>query len=75
MITIKDIAKLANVSDGTVDRVIHNRKGVSPKNAEKVKNILKENNFLLKQIASALQTKNKYKIDWFIHKIDKKQTY
>lgn len=75
MITIKDIAKLANVSDGTVDRVIHNRKGVSPKTAEKVKNILKENNFLLNPIASALATKNKYRIACLIPKSDKKNQF
>jgi len=32
MITIKEIAELAKVSTGTVDRVIHNRAGVSKKN-------------------------------------------
>ena len=31
MITIKDIAKEANVSEGTVDRVIHDRGNVSKK--------------------------------------------
>ena len=31
MITIKEIAEIANVSVGTVDRVIHGRDGVSEK--------------------------------------------
>jgi len=35
-ITIKDVAKLEQVSTGTVDRVIHNRGKVSDKNLKKV---------------------------------------
>ena len=38
--TINDIAKMANVSRGTVDRVIHGRGKVSKPAYEKVKNIL-----------------------------------
>ena len=30
-ITVKDIARLSGVSKGTVDRVLHNREGVSRK--------------------------------------------
>ena len=40
--TIKKIAKLANVSPGTVDRIIHNRGQVSKENIEKVNAIIKE---------------------------------
>ena len=35
-ITIKDIAQLAGVSKGTVDRVIHNRGEVSEASRQKV---------------------------------------
>ena len=42
MITIKSIAKEANVSEGTVDRVLHNRGGVSKKTEAKIKEILKK---------------------------------
>ncbi len=41
-LTIKDIAKLANVSPGTVDRVIHNRGKVSDKALAKVSVVLEE---------------------------------
>ena len=34
--TIKDIARMAGVSAGTVDRVLHNRGDVSPKSKAKV---------------------------------------
>lgn len=41
-IRIKDIAEIANVSIGTVDRVIHNRGEVSPATREKVQKLLME---------------------------------
>lgn len=75
MITIKEIAKLANVSDGTVDRVIHNRGGVSKKTEEKIKKILKEYNFILNPIASALASKKKYLISCLIPKYSEKNQF
>ncbi|WP_147677388.1 substrate-binding domain-containing protein [Algibacter pacificus] len=62
MITIKDIAKEAQVSEGTVDRVIHNRGGVSKKTEAKIRTILERHNFSVNPIASALAMKNKYVI-------------
>ena len=62
MITIKDIAEIANVSVGTVDRVIHNRQGVSEKTKERVNKILKENNFKINVIARSLALRKKYTI-------------
>ena len=53
-ITIKDVAKLAQVSTGTVDRVIHNRGKVSDKNLKKVQAAIKELSYSPSQIASAL---------------------
>lgn len=44
-ITIKEIAKLADVSRGTVDRVIHGRPGVKPDIRKKVLAILKDFNY------------------------------
>ncbi|MDA0937087.1 MAG: LacI family DNA-binding transcriptional regulator, partial [Bacteroidetes bacterium] len=43
--TIKDIAKEANVSAGTVDRVLHDRGGVSPKTEAKIRKILTQKKF------------------------------
>lgn len=40
-IRIKDIARLANVSVGTVDRVLHGRSGVSEASRKRVEEILK----------------------------------
>tara|TARA_R110002126_G_scaffold181187_4_gene330016 strand:+ start:20892 stop:21998 length:1107 start_codon:yes stop_codon:yes gene_type:complete len=68
MATIKDIAKEACVSEGTVDRVIHNRGGVSKITEAKIKKILKHHNFSVNPIASALAMKNKYYIATLIPK-------
>ena len=39
--TIKDIARMAGVSAGTVDRVLHNRGDVSFESMAKVQKVLK----------------------------------
>ena len=70
MITIKEIAEIAKVSPGTVDRVIHNRAGVSEKTAEKIRKILKEQNFKINNIASKLAQRKKYNLSTFIPAYD-----
>lgn len=40
--TIKDIARMAGVSAGTVDRVLHNRGDVSRASRDKVQKVLDE---------------------------------
>lgn len=62
MITIKDIAKEARVSEGTVDRVLHERGGVSKKTEANIKKILKKYNFKVNPVARALALKNKFKL-------------
>ena len=62
MITIKEIAEIANVSVGTVDRVIHARAGVSEKTRVRVQKILKEQNFKINNIARSLAMKKKYNL-------------
>lgn len=44
-VRIKDIAEIANVSIGTVDRVIHKRGEVSPKTREKIQKLLEDFNY------------------------------
>ena len=68
--TIKDIALKANVSIGTVDRVIHGRGGVSKKTKEIIEKIIKENNFKINFVASALTKKKKYGIATLIPDYD-----
>ena len=45
MITIKDIARKAGVSIGTVDRVLHGRGRVSKKTADKIHSIIKKTGY------------------------------
>lgn len=69
-ITIKKIAELANVSRGTVDRVIHGRGGVSIENHDKIKNIIKKYNYKSNRDAQALATsKNIYNVGVVINSI------
>ncbi len=59
-VRIKDIARLADVSVGTVDRVIHGRKGVSEESRVKVEKILKQLDFQPNRYASALAFNKRY---------------
>lgn len=56
-IRIKDIAKLAGVSEGTVDRVIHKRGEVSDKSRKSVEEALTVLNYTPNVIARSLATK------------------
>ncbi|GGF29434.1 LacI family DNA-binding transcriptional regulator [Echinicola rosea] len=62
MIRIKDIAKLAGVSVGTVDRVIHNRGKVSEKAREKVEKVLQEIDYTPNLLAKTLGSNKVYTI-------------
>ena len=59
-IRIKDIARLADVSVGTVDRVIHDRSGVSEASRKRVEEILKQLDYQPNMYASALASNKKY---------------
>ena len=51
---VKEIARRANVAIATVDRVIHNRTGVSEKTREKINKIIAELNYQPNLLASRL---------------------
>ncbi len=72
---VKDIAKLANVSIGTVDRVLHNREGVSLKTKEKILAIIKQYNYEPNIIAQSLTKKNIKYFKAIIPKSSKESTY
>ena len=59
---IKDIARLAGVSIGTVDRVLHNRGRVSTKSLKKIQEVIKEVNYKPNLIARSLVSKKKIKL-------------
>lgn len=53
-ITSKEIAELAGVSRGTVDRALKGREGVNPKTKERILKIAEENNYKPNLIGKAL---------------------
>jgi len=59
---IKEIARIANVSIGTVDRVIHNRPGVSEKTRDKVIGIIQEMDYQPNILASRLASRKMFTI-------------
>ena len=59
-IRIKDIAQMAGVSVGTVDRVLHDRSGVAESSRKKVKTILEQLDYKPNIYASALASNRKY---------------
>lgn len=61
-IRIVDIAKLANVSAGTVDRVLHKRGYVSEEKRIKVEKVLKEINYEPNMVARFLASKRTYRL-------------
>ncbi|MCF2491710.1 LacI family DNA-binding transcriptional regulator [Dyadobacter chenhuakuii] len=54
---VKEIARRANVSIATVDRVIHNRTGVSEKTKKKINEIIKELDYQPNILASRLASR------------------
>jgi len=61
-IRIKDIAKLANVSVGTVDRVLHNRGEVSDETRKQVLNIVGKLGYTPNLLAKSLALKKTYNL-------------
>lgn len=61
-IRIKDIAELAQVSAGTVDRVLHNRGEVKEETRKKILDIVEDLGYTPNIIAKSLASKKVYKI-------------
>ena len=55
--TIKDIARLANVSTATVSRILNNSKKVKPETRKRVMQIIQDNNYHPNQVARSLYKK------------------
>lgn len=70
-VRIKDIAEMAGVSTGTVDRILHNRGKVSEEARKKVDKVLKEIDYHPNLIARSLALKKNYKILALIPRFDK----
>lgn len=54
MVTLDDIAKMANVSRGTIDRALNNREGISQKTKVKILNIANELGYKTNKIGKVL---------------------
>ena len=67
--TLQEIAQAAGVSTGTVDRVLHNRKGVSQKTKEKIQAIIEENGYEPNLIARQLKNNKTLKIGILLPKL------
>ena len=63
---IKTIAKLANVSIGTVDRVLHQRTGVSKETEERVRKVIEEIGYTKNTMASRLKLASIRKIKFAV---------
>lgn len=63
---IKKIAKLANVSIGTVDRVLHKRTGVSKETEERVLKVIEEIGYTKNTMASRLKLASVKKIKFAV---------
>jgi LacI family transcriptional regulator len=72
---VKEIARRANVSIGTVDRVLHNRNGVSLVTKDKVLAIIKELNYQPNILARRLASKKLLNIAVLIPSVSKETDY
>ncbi len=72
---IKDIARLAGVSEGTVDRVLHDRGEVSEQTKEQVWDIIKKNGYQSNRLASRLASKKTFRIVAILPQITEDNSY
>lgn len=75
VMTIKEIAEIANISIGTVDRVLHNRTGVNSKTREKVLKIVKETGYEANSLARDLKLRKKYNFTIIIPELFSESEY
>ncbi len=72
---VKEIARLANVSIGTVDRVLNNRVGVSEKTKAKILKIIQELDYQPNIFARRLASKKKLRFATLIPQVSEETTY
>ena len=69
MITIKDVARLAEVSISTVSRVINDSKPVSPEVRRKVLKVIEETGYKPNDVARSLVTRRSYLIGVIVNNL------
>lgn len=72
---VKEIARRAKVSIGTVDRVLHNREGVSEKTRQKINKIIEELNYQPNILARRLASRKTLQFDILIPHISDESDY
>ncbi|KQS27855.1 LacI family DNA-binding transcriptional regulator [Dyadobacter sp. Leaf189] len=72
---VKEIARRANVSTATVDRVLHNRTGVSEKTKKRINEIIKELDYQPNLLASRLASKKIISIAAVIPKVSEETNF
>lgn len=72
---VKEIARRAKVSLATVDRVIHNRGGVSKKTKENIEHIIKELNYQPNILARRLASPKKIKLATLIPNVSQETSF
>lgn len=72
---VKEIARRANVSIATVDRVIHNRSGVSLKTKDKIKDIIKKLDYKPNLLARRLASKKVFQLATLTPKVPGETAY
>lgn len=75
LLGVKEIARRANVSIATVDRVIHNRTGVSEKTKNKINEIIKELDYQPNILASRLASRKIIAIGILLPRVSKETTF
>ncbi|MDR1576025.1 MAG: LacI family DNA-binding transcriptional regulator [Treponema sp.] len=73
--TVKEIAKLANVSTGTVDRVIYNRGRVAAETKARIEAIIEQYQFTPNPIARRLKRNRSYRFCAFLPRRDQDAGY
>ncbi len=73
--TVSEIAKIAGVSTGTVDRVLHKRGRVSEETRKKILKIIDENGYKPDPIARFLKKKGDFKIGVLIPSVNEESGY
>lgn len=73
--TVTEIAHLAGVSIGTVDRVLHNRGRVSKETKEKIQSIIESNGYQPNPLARHLKRNKLYKVGLMIPEVAKESGY
>lgn len=74
-VRIKEIARIANMAMATVDRVIHNRPGVSKKTQDKINSIIKKLDYKPNMLARRLASRKVYHFAILIPRVSKETNF